>query len=72
MDVNTALLVAQRFLKGEAFAAAALSGHFERCEDPNDLKTLERQMEELHVPLEELKEALEDPEKDGKGESYCY
>ena len=51
VEVNTALLTAQRFGRAEAFAAAALQGHFERGEDPNDAKTLRRQMEDKPLQL---------------------
>lgn len=45
MDVNTALLVAQRHDVAERFAAATLAAHFEQLQDPNDARALASRLE---------------------------
>ena len=45
MDVNTALLVAQRHHVADRFAELTLSAHFERLEDPNDVEALASRLE---------------------------
>ena len=45
VDVNTALLVAQRHDVAERFAAATLAAHFEQLQDPNDARALASRLE---------------------------
>jgi len=64
VDVNTALLVAQRHDVAERFAAATLAAHFEQLQDPNDARALASRLEALNVAPEELSRALKDPQKE--------
>ncbi|CAL1169296.1 unnamed protein product [Cladocopium goreaui] len=66
VDVNTALLVAQRHHVAERFAELTLAAHFEQLEDPNDTKALASRLEALNVAPDELLEALKDPEKEAR------
>eukprot|EP00438_Fugacium_kawagutii_P003010 Skav233489 [mRNA] locus=scaffold1310:183392:184901:+ [translate_table: standard] len=45
VDVNTALLVAQRHHVADRFAELTLAAHFEQLEDPNDTKALVSRLE---------------------------
>lgn len=49
VDVNTALLVAQRHHVAERFAELTLAAHFEQLEDPNDTKALASRLEAMVV-----------------------
>eukprot|EP00434_Breviolum_minutum_P029791 symbB.v1.2.026340.t1/scaffold2624.1/size74584/2 len=66
VDVNTALLVAQRHDVAERFAAATLAAHFEQLQDPNDARALASRLEALNVAPEELSGALKDPQKEAE------
>ena len=48
VDVNTALLLAQRHHVAERFAELTLAAHFEQLEDPNDTKALASRLEARH------------------------
>eukprot|EP00435_Cladocopium_sp_Y103_P039989 s1756_g10.t2 len=66
VDVNTALLVAQRHHVADRFAELTLAAHFEQLEDPNDTKALASRLEALNVAPDELMEALKDPDKEAR------
>mmetsp|Transcript_64729 Transcript_64729/g.151730 ORF Transcript_64729/g.151730 Transcript_64729/m.151730 type:complete len:227 (+) Transcript_64729:37-717(+) len=66
IDVNTALLVAQKHRVAEPFALEMLKMHFEELQDPNNRSSLSSCLASLGVPEDALTKALEDPGKEDR------
>ncbi|CAE8606577.1 unnamed protein product [Polarella glacialis] len=61
VEVNTALVLAQRHGVAEAFVAETLSRHFEHLEDPNDAPKLRARLQALGIPEHDIDSAVSDP-----------
>lgn len=63
VEVNTALVLAQKHGVAEEFVLQMLSRHNEHLENPNDVEVLQKVLTALSVPEEEVSTAVRDPDR---------